>query len=107
VVGGVRAGRQRMRARIRRFVDPLLVELVADVLVDEHEWIAVDDGRHAAAVNVGMLRLRGELGDALGLVCGVEHLRHAEIEIAARLLFEELLLEIGDARIGEGESDGL
>ena len=38
-----------------------------------------------------MLLLRRELGDAVGHVARVEQLRHAEVEVAARLLREEVL----------------
>ena len=60
VLGGIGALRQRMLARIRGLEDVVVEDLVADGLVDEHEWIAIDHRRHAAAVDVGMLRLRGE-----------------------------------------------
>ena len=103
------AGRQRMLARVRRLEDVVVEDRVADRLVDEHQRIAVDDGRRAAAVDVRMLRLRRELGDALGQVAGIEHLRHAEIEIAARLLREELLLQVRESRDrrAEWQADGV
>ena len=80
-------------ARIRGFENVVVEYLVANGLVDEHEWIAIDDRRHAATVCVRVLRLRREHRDTLGAVGGVEYLRHAEVEVAAWLLREEVLLQ--------------
>ena len=70
----IRARGQGMFVGIRGLEDVVVEDLVADLLVDEHEWIAIDDGDGAAAVDIRMQRLLAELLDALGSVRGVEYL---------------------------------
>ncbi len=82
-----------MLACVRGLVDVVRKDLVANVLVYEHQGITVDDGGGAAPKDVRVLLLGGEPGNLLGDVGRVEHLRHAEVQITARLLRKELRLK--------------
>jgi hypothetical protein len=109
VLGGIGAGRQRMLARVLRLEDVVVEDLVARGLVHEHQWIAIHHRRDAAAPGIRMPRLRGELREALRHVDQVHHLGDAEVQVAPRLLREELLLHRRDGRIArtEGQADGI
>ena len=60
MLSGVGTRRQRMLACVRGLVDVVRKDLVADVLVYEHQGITVDDGGCAAPKDVRVLLLGGE-----------------------------------------------
>src|SRR4051812_3897071 len=75
-----------MRLRIRRLEDVVRHRFIADLLVDEHRGVTIQDRRGGAMEQIRMLWLSFERLQSIAELSQVEHLRHAEVQIAARLL---------------------
>ncbi len=99
VLGLVRAGRQRMLLRVRGLVHVVLENLVTHGLRNEDERITVDHRNCATVKQVRPHRLAFESLQAGRERGETEHLRDAEIQIAAWLLAEVLVAQWLERRI--------